>query len=141
MNTPPPDRDKPAERQPGASSDDNAAEARSPRDDKPAPERDAPAGEAQAQGDELNQMLGDLLAKKKRRKYQLNIIKDFFEEPEKYGVDADDVPHSSTREEMLARHSELTYRIALLKSVLRVLERKRAELGSPDDTSGNDSSG
>lgn len=84
---------------------------------------DAEAGRTQKPA-QLNEVLGKLLSKKQRRKHQLRAIKEFFDDPSQFGVDAHDVPHSSTREEILERHAELTYRVRLLRSVLGVLHKE-----------------
>ncbi|MEM9056705.1 MAG: hypothetical protein AAGD86_04470 [Pseudomonadota bacterium] len=82
---------------------------------------------------DLNKLLGDVLASKQQRKHQLKAIKEFFDDPSKFGVDADEVPHSSTREEILERHAELSYRTSLLRSVLKVLRREAANLDAGRD--------
>ncbi len=90
-------------------------------------EVDAKAGPREKPA-ELNELLTDLLSKKKRRKHQLKAIKEFFDDPSQFGVDADEIPHSSTREEILERHKELSYRAGLLRSVLGVLRKEAAAL-------------
>ncbi|MEL7450422.1 MAG: hypothetical protein AAFN78_14515 [Pseudomonadota bacterium] len=90
--------------------------------DAEAPPREKPA--------DLNQILNEVLSQKQQRKHQLKAIKQFFDDPSQFGIDADDVPHSSSREEILERHKELTYRSRLLRSVLSVLRREAEKLDS-----------
>jgi len=95
------------------------------------------------QGEELNAFIKDLVEKKKQRKHQLDIIQDFFENPDDYGVQVDIIPSSTSHKEIGERKAELNYRVDLLKSVLQALEGELELLGmaekSPDLTQRDDS--
>ena len=78
-------------------------------------------GSVSAEGD-LSQFLGSIAEGKGDRKQQLEIIQDFFQHPEKYGIETDLIPTSTEIEEVEERRSELQYRIDLLRSVLKAME-------------------
>jgi hypothetical protein len=76
-------------------------------------------------GDEdsqLKEFLAAISKRKGERKKQLEIIQDFFEHPEKYGIDTDLIPTSTEPEEVEERRNELQYRVDLLRSVLAAME-------------------
>ena len=84
------------------------------------------SGETASQ--ELNAFLKDLAEKKKRREFQLEMVKEFFEDPLKFGVKADTVPTSTSPEEIKKRILDLEYRRDLLKFVLESTEAELALL-------------
>ncbi|HHZ87568.1 MAG TPA: hypothetical protein EYN73_01770 [Chromatiaceae bacterium] len=90
------------------------------------------------QGEELNAFIKELVEKKKQRKHQLDLIQEFFENPDDYGVQVDIIPSSSSHKEIDQRKAELEYRVNLLRSVLTALEGELELLGvaknSPDLT-------
>jgi hypothetical protein len=74
------------------------------------------------EGTNLNQFLASLVGRKTRKKHQLQQIKEFFENPLKYGVDIHDSDTSSTDKEINQRKIDLQYRINLLKALLDAAE-------------------
>ncbi len=95
-------------------------------------EPDAGSGKAEAKraptGQEINAFLKDLSEKKKRREFQLAMVKEFFEDPLKFGVKTDSVPTSTTAEEIKKRILDLEYRRDLLQFVLESTEAELALL-------------
>ena len=79
-------------------------------------------------GQEINAFLKDLAEKKKRREFQLSMVKEFFEDPLKFGVKTDSVPTSTTAEEIKKRILDLEYRRDLLQFVLESTEAELALL-------------
>ena len=70
----------------------------------------------------LTEFLASIALRKGERKKQLEIIQDFFEHPEKYGIETDLIPTSTKRAEVEERRNELQYRVDLLRSVLTAME-------------------
>jgi hypothetical protein len=99
----------------------------------------APDRAQKTTGDEINEFLRDLAEKKKRREFQLAMVKEFFEDPLKFGVKADAVPTSATPDEIRKRIVDLEYRRDLLQFVLESTEAELALLNvaesetRPDD--------
>ncbi len=79
-------------------------------------------GAGATDGDELNAFIRKLAETKKRREYQLSIIRDFFEDPLKFGVQGKSIPIGSSKVELERRRRELEYRRDLLKAVLEATE-------------------
>ena len=74
------------------------------------------------QGAEMITFAGTLKEQKDRRTKQFAIIKELFEDPLTFDLDKQVIPTSSSREEIVARQSELQYRIDILKSILEVAD-------------------
>ena len=74
------------------------------------------------QGAEMITFARTLKEQKERRTKQFAIIKELFEDPLTFDLDKQVIPTSSSREEILARQSELQYRIDILKSILEVAD-------------------
>jgi len=70
----------------------------------------------------LTEFLASIASRKGERKKQLEIIKDCFEHPEKYGIETDLIPTATKRAEVEERRNELQYRVDLLRSVLTAME-------------------
>jgi hypothetical protein len=70
----------------------------------------------------LKEFLTSIASRKGERKKQLQIIQDFFQHPEKYGIETNLIPTSTQRAEVEERKSELQYRVDLLRSVLTAME-------------------
>lgn len=73
-------------------------------------------------GADLDAFLGKLKERKRQKKYHLQLIQEFFENPVQFGVQTDFIPSSTTLEEIRAHKKDLQYRIDLLKSILQALE-------------------
>jgi hypothetical protein len=58
------------------------------------------------------------------RKYQLSLIKDFVENPSRFGLDPGRIPTSTAPEEFAERRSELEYRIAMARTLLQLLDEE-----------------
>ena len=86
------------------------------------PSRGAAAGDARTQAAELNAFLKSMGGRKQMRQHQLQLIKEFFDNPLAFGAEANIIPTSTTTAEIEQRKKEVNYRIDLLKSVLAVLE-------------------
>jgi hypothetical protein len=56
-----------------------------------------------------------------RRKYQLSLVKEFIDDPSRFGLDPGDIPTSTSLKEFAERRSELEYRIALMRTFLEIL--------------------
>jgi hypothetical protein len=84
---------------------------------------------------ELEQFIRQLRERKARRKQNLDLLKEFFDDPQKLNVRAQGVPSSTTPEEIATRCRELDYQIRLLKALLEMLEgeRQMLEAASPAD--------
>jgi hypothetical protein len=82
----------------------------------------APDAPGRTQGGELNDFIRTLVDRREQRRHQLEIIRDFFENPVAFGVQADVIPSGTPLEEIRERKKELRYRIDLLRSVLDALE-------------------
>jgi hypothetical protein len=74
------------------------------------------------QGAEMITFAKTLKEQKDRRTKQFAIIKELFEDPLTFDLDKQVIPTSSSREEIVARQSELQYRIDILKSILEVAD-------------------
>ncbi len=74
------------------------------------------------EGDEINAFLKDIAAKRKRREFQLSMVKEFFEDPLKFGVRLDSIPTSSSPSEIAKRKHDLGYRRDLLRLLLESTE-------------------
>lgn len=74
------------------------------------------------QGAEMVTFARTLKEQKERRTKQFSIIKELFEDPLTFDLDKQVIPTSSSREEIVARQSELQYRIDILKSILEVAD-------------------
>jgi hypothetical protein len=74
------------------------------------------------QGAEMITFAKTLKEQKERRTKQFAIIKELFEDPLTFDLDKQVIPTSSSREEIVARQSELQYRIDILKSILEVAD-------------------
>jgi len=74
------------------------------------------------QGAEMITFAKTLKEQKDRRTKQFAIIKELFENPLTFDLDKQVIPTSSSREEIVARQSELQYRIDILKSILEVAD-------------------
>ena len=74
------------------------------------------------QGAEMITFAKTLKEQKERRTKQFAIIKELFEDPLTFDLDKQVIPTSSNREEIVARQSELQYRIDILKSILEVAD-------------------
>jgi hypothetical protein len=79
------------------------------------------AGE-QSDGEELTGFLRSLRSDKDKRKYQLGLVKELYEDPLKLNFKTQFVPNSSTPEEIAERKMELRYRIDMLKAVMEITE-------------------
>jgi hypothetical protein len=77
---------------------------------------------------ELEQFMRQLKERKARRKQNLDLVKQFFDDPQKLSVRAQGVPSSTTAEEIVQRCRELDYQITLLKALLETLESERQML-------------
>jgi hypothetical protein len=91
------------------------------RDTRPKPIASAPDT---TEGGELNKFIKDLVEQKRQRKHQLQIIQDFFQNPIQFGVKLNEIPTSTTPEEINERKKELEYRIDLLNTVLDLLKKE-----------------
>ncbi|MCI0504988.1 MAG: hypothetical protein L0Z73_02650 [Gammaproteobacteria bacterium] len=89
-----------------------------------------------ARSSDINAFLKDLVNKKKGRKHQLEIIQEFFENPYKFGVEIEFVPHSSNLEELKEKKGEIQYKIDLLRSVLKALEGEMELLDKAEKSAG-----
>ena len=86
------------------------------------PQAGVPGAAAGGQGEELNDVIKQLVDRRSQRRHQLEIIQDFFENPVEFGIEADVIPSGTPLEEIRERKKELRYRIDLLRSVLDALE-------------------
>lgn len=59
-----------------------------------------------------------------RRKYQLSLVKEFIDDPKRFGLDPGDIPTSTSLKEFAERRSELEYRIALMRTFLEILNEE-----------------
>jgi hypothetical protein len=89
-----------------------------------------------AKSSDINAFLKELVDKKKGRKHQLEIIQEFFENPYKFGVEIEFVPHSSNLEELKEKKGEIQYKIDLLRSVLKALEGEMELLDKAEKSAG-----
>ena len=94
------------------------------------------------QGAEMITFAGTLKEQKDRRTKQFAIIKELFEDPLTFDLDKQVIPTSSSREEIVARQSELQYRIDILKSILEVADAEmqilvQALQSKPEDRQDN----
>jgi len=81
-----------------------------------------PGGGARTQAAELSGFLQSMGGRKQTRQHQLQLIKEFFDNPLAFGAEANIIPTSTTAAEIEQRKKEVGYRIDLIKSVLAVLE-------------------
>lgn len=88
------------------------------KEDAPPKESWFPGATGADEGTNLNQFLASLVGRKTRKKHQLQKIKEFFENPQLYGVDIHDTDTSSSDEEIEQRKRDLRYRISLLSTLL-----------------------
>ena len=79
---------------------------------------------------ELEQFMRQLKERKARRKQNLDLLKDFFDDPQKLNVRAQGTPSSTSAEEIAQRCQDLDYQIRLLKALLEMLETERQMLES-----------
>jgi hypothetical protein len=79
---------------------------------------------------ELEQFMRQLKERKGRRKQNLDLVKEFFDDPQKLSVRAHGVPSSTTAAEITQRCGELDYQIRLLKALLETLESERQMLAA-----------
>jgi len=79
---------------------------------------------------ELEQFMRQLKERKGRRKQNLDLVKQFFDDPQKLSVRAHGVPNSTTAAEISQRCGELDYQIRLLKALLETLESEREMLAA-----------
>ncbi len=97
-----------------------------PADSTEPPEKDTGgdgrATTTEASSDDLQNFVQGLLDKKRQRKYQLELIQQFFDDPTTFGIDAELIPHITNHEELATQRQYLEYRITLLRSILEVLE-------------------
>jgi hypothetical protein len=82
----------------------------------------APGGGPRTQAAELSGFLQSMGGRKQKRQHQLQLIKEFFDNPLAFGAEANIIPTSTTAAEIEQRKKEVNYRIDLIKSVLAVLE-------------------
>ena len=79
---------------------------------------------------ELEQFMHQLKERKGRRKQNLDMLKQFFDDPQKLNVRVKGVPSSTTAEEIAQRCGEIDYQIKLLKALLETLESERQLLAA-----------
>jgi hypothetical protein len=77
---------------------------------------------------ELEQFMRQLKERKGRRKQNLELLKQFFDDPQKLNVRVQGVPSSTTAEEITQRCGEIDYQIKLLTALLETLESERQML-------------
>ena len=72
-------------------------------------------GPGEHQQDEALRSFVEIVAERqKKRKHQLQIIKDLFEDPVRFGLQTEFIPSSTSAEEIEQRKKELRYRMDLL---------------------------
>jgi hypothetical protein len=94
----------------------------------------------QSEGEEITGFLVSLKSDRDKRKHQLGLVKDLYENPMKLNFKAQFVPSSSTPEEIAERKIELQYRIKMLKAVMEITEGELQLLSRaapPDDEPGS----
>jgi hypothetical protein len=79
---------------------------------------------------ELEQFMRQLRERKGRRKKNLDLVKQFFDDPQKLSVRPHPVESSTTAAEIAQRCGELDYQIKLLKALLETLEGEREMLAA-----------
>ncbi|MGH8641094.1 MAG: hypothetical protein ACRET6_05255 [Burkholderiales bacterium] len=79
---------------------------------------------------ELEQFMLLLKERKGRRKQNLDLLKQFFDDPQKLNVRMQGVPSSTTAEEITQRCGEIDYQIKLLRAILETLEGERQLLAA-----------
>jgi hypothetical protein len=86
-----------------------------------------------SQDGDLRAFVASRSAQMDQRRYQLSLIKDFIDDPTRFGIKPGDVPTSTTLAEFAERRGELQYRINtvrtfldLLNEELRLLEQAEA---------------
>ena len=72
--------------------------------------------------EELRSFVEALAERKKKKKHQLQIIKDLFEDPIRFGLQTEFIPSSTSIEEIEQRKKELRYRMDLLRTMLEMME-------------------
>ena len=77
---------------------------------------------------ELEQFIRQLRERRARRKQSLDLLKDFFDDPQKLNMRPQPIPSSTTADEIAQRSRELDYQIKLLKALLEMLESERQML-------------
>jgi hypothetical protein len=79
---------------------------------------------------ELEQFMRQLRERKGRRKKNLDLVKQFFDDPQKLSVRPRPVESSTTAAEITQRCGELDYQIKLLKALLETLQGEREMLAA-----------
>jgi hypothetical protein len=59
-----------------------------------------------------------------QRKYQLSLVKQFVDDPSRFGLDPGDIPTSTSLKEFADRRSEIEYRIGLMRTFLDILNEE-----------------
>lgn len=73
---------------------------------------------------EVRAFIATRSAQMEERKYQLLLIKDFIEDPTRFGIKPADIPTSTSLEEFAEKRRELQYRIAMMQTFLDVLKEE-----------------
>lgn len=81
-----------------------------------------PATLADVQAAEIVGFVEDLVARDRKRRQQLGILKQFLDNPVDFGLDTEVVPTSSTPAEIAQRRKELQYKIDLLRNLLELMQ-------------------
>lgn len=75
------------------------------------------------------------------RKYQMSLIKDFVDDPSRFGIKAGAIPTSTSLQEFAEKRSELQYRIAMTRTFLDLLTEDLRLLEQAEDYARNGSDG
>lgn len=93
------------------------------------PVPDTPMTVDEVQQRELLEFLRGMVERDRKRRYQLELIKGFLDDPVAFGLQTDVVPTSSTQAEIARRKKDLEYRVRLLESMLEIYKGELELLG------------
>jgi hypothetical protein len=98
--------------------------AEQPRGPSPSQANDMLARWLASQDDDLRAFVASRSAQMDQRRYQLSLIKDFVDDPTRFGIKPGDVPTSTTLAEFAERRAELQYRINMVRTFLDLLNEE-----------------
>ena len=90
---------------------------------------------------EVRAFIATRSAQMDQRKYQLLLIKDFIEDPTRFGIKPADIPTSTSLEEFAEKRRELQYRITMMQTFLDVLNEELRLLDDAETYARNNGGG
>ena len=80
------------------------------------------------QQEELRAFISYRTAKLEQRKYQMLLVKEFLDDPSRFGLSGGDIPTSTSLAEFAERRNDLEHRIAIAKTFLDLLNEELRQL-------------